>query len=86
MVAQRKTRVSSLEEIRKLVAEKNPELRRRFHVDKIGVFGSYPRSDHNRRNDIDFLVTFNKPVGYFNLGGLKVFMEELTGLESHVIP
>jgi len=25
-------------------------------------------------------------VSYFDLGGLKTFVEELTGLESHVVP
>ena len=86
MAIQRKTRVSSLKEIRAIILEKKPELKRRFHVDKIGVFGSYARGDQKKRSDIDFLVIFNQPVSYFDLGGLKIFVEEITGLESHVVP
>jgi len=86
MATQRKLKVTSLEEIKEIIDQHRPELNRQFHVDKIGVFGSYARGDQKKRSDIDFLVIFNQPVSYFDLGGLKIFIEEITGLESHVVP
>jgi len=86
MATQRKIKVTNLEEIREIIRQHKPELKRQFHVDRIGVFGSYARGNQKKRSDIDFLVTFDEPVSYFDLGGLKLFVEELTGLESHVVP
>jgi len=40
-----------------------PELSIRFHVKKIGLFGSVTRTDFNEHSDIDLIVDFNKPVG-----------------------
>jgi uncharacterized protein len=86
MDTQRKTKVTSLEEIRELIDQHRPELKRQFHVDKIGVFGSFARGTQKKRSDIDFLVTFNKPISYFDLAGLKIYIEEITGLKSDVVP
>ena len=86
MATQRKIKVTTLEEIKELVEQHRPELKKQFHVDMIGVFGSYARGDQKKRSDVDFLVIFDEPVSYLDLGGLKIFMEEITGLESHVVP
>jgi len=86
MSIQRRVKATSLEEIKEIIRQNKPELKRQFHVDKIGVFGSYARRTQKKSSDIDFLVTFDEPVSYFDLGGLKTFVEELTGLESHVVP
>jgi len=86
MSTQRKTKVTSLEEIKELIDQHRLELKSQFHVDKIGVFGSYARGTQKKRSDIDFLVTFNKPINYFDLAGLKIYIEEITGLKSDVVP
>jgi len=86
MATQRKAKVTSLEEIKEVIERHRTELKSQFHVEKIGVFGSYARGDQKKRSDIDFLVMFDEPVSYLDLGGLKIFMEEITGLESHMVP
>ena len=86
MPTQRKIKVSSFEEIRELINQHRPELKKQFYVDKIGVFGSYARGKQKKRSDVDFLVTFNKTISYFDLAGLKIYIEEITGLKSDVVP
>ncbi|MFA5401168.1 MAG: nucleotidyltransferase family protein [Dehalococcoidia bacterium] len=86
MATQRRTRVSSLEEIREIIRRNRPELQSRFHVDKIGVFGSYARGDQKKRSDIDFLVTFNKGISLFERADLYIYLEELMGRKVDVIP
>jgi len=62
------------------------EWRRGGMILKIILFGSYARGDQKKRSDVDFLVMFDEPVSYLDLGGLKIFMEEITGVKSHVVP
>jgi hypothetical protein len=86
MAIQRKVKVTSLEEIKGLIEQHKPELKRQFHVDRIGVFGSYARGDQKKRSDVDFLVSFNKTINYIELAGLKIYVEEITGLKADVVP
>ena len=86
MATQRKIKATSLEEIRELIGQHRLELTRQFHVEKIGVFGSYARGDQKKRSDVDFLVTFDKPVSYFTLGGLYAYLKEIVGTDVDVVP
>ena len=86
MAIQRKVKVTSLEEIKGLIERHRPELKRQFHVEKVGVFGSYARGDQKKRSDVDFLVTFDKPVSYFTLGGLYAYLKEIVGTDVDVVP
>ena len=41
-----------------------PALYSKFHVEKIGYFGSYATGKHTGKSDIDILVQFRRPVGW----------------------
>ena len=86
MATQKKTKVTTLEEIRAVIEQHRPELKRQFHVDKIGVFGSYARGTQKKRADIDFLVSFDKQISYFTLGGLYEYLKEIMGTDVDVVP
>jgi predicted nucleotidyltransferase len=86
MAIQRKVKVTSLEEIRGLIEQHRPELKRQFHVDRIGVFGSYARGNQKKKSDVDFLVSFDVPVSYFTIGGLYAYLKEITGTDVDVVP
>jgi len=86
MAIQRKVKVTSLEGIRELIEQHRPELKRQFHVDKIGVFGSYARGDQKKTSDVDFLVSFDAPVSYFTIGGLYGYLKDAMGRDVDVVP
>ncbi len=86
MSTQRKLKVTSLEEIREIIDQHRPELKRQFHVDKIGVFGSYARGDQKKRSDVDLLVTFDKDISLFDHVDLNLYLKELMGRKVDVIP
>jgi uncharacterized protein len=51
-------------------------LLRKYHVSKIGLFGSFVREEHTENSDIDILVEFTRPVG-FEFIELKDYLESL---------
>jgi predicted nucleotidyltransferase len=55
-----------------------PELRRRFGVRSIGLFGSHARGEATPTSDIDILIDFENPRfdDYFEV---KALLEELFG-------
>ena len=55
-----------------------PELKRRFGVAKIGIFGSFSRGEERPDSDVDVLVTFQKGRKTFdNFMGTKFYLEDL---------
>ncbi len=46
------------------IRDLKPVLSKKFHVDKIGYFGSYARNEQTLTSDIDILVSFRKPLGW----------------------
>ena len=53
------------EKIREKIQEQLPLLKAKYHVKKIGIFGSFVRGEQKKGSDIDVLVEFNSPISFF---------------------
>jgi hypothetical protein len=71
--------VKTKEEILKILEKELPYLKEKFNVKTIGIFGSYVRSEQKRESDIDVLVEFQKPVGFFEFIELEDYLSEKLG-------
>jgi len=59
-----------------LIKDHEQEIKDRYSVSKIGVFGSYARGEEKESSDVDVLVEFEEPT-YNNFIELIFFLEEL---------
>ena len=65
------------DEILKIIEESRDKIKK-FGVKRIGLFGSYIRSEQKKESDIDVLVEFEKGKKTFdNYMELKFFLEDL---------
>ena len=62
--------------ILKLLEEHENEIRNKYHVKRIGIFGSYVRGEETEKSDVDILVEFEQST-LSNFMGLNFFLEEL---------
>ena len=60
-----------------LLKSENTRLSNQFGVKTLLLFGSFARDEATAASDVDLLVEFNKPVGYFGLFTLQDFLEKL---------
>ncbi len=58
---------------------KNAELTKQFGVKSLFLFGSVSRDEATAASDVDLLVEFDRPVGYFGLFALQDYLEKLLG-------
>jgi hypothetical protein len=65
------------EEIVKRLRTLKVDLKKRFKVKKIGLFGSYVNESQKKESDIDILVEFENGADLFDLSGLSIFLEEI---------
>ncbi len=59
-----------------VLKQHSAEIKAKYGVRKIGVFGSIIRGTQNKESDIDILVDFDKP-SFDNLMDLAFYLEEL---------
>jgi len=71
--------MKSSEEVLKILKKELPHLKEKFNVKSIGVFGSFAREEQRRKSDIDVLVEFEKPVGFFKFIELEDYLGERLG-------
>jgi predicted nucleotidyltransferase len=62
-----------------LLKQNNAELTKQFGVKTLLLFGSVARDEATAKSDVDLLVEFNRPVGYFGLFALQDYLEKLLG-------
>lgn len=69
-----------------VLRHRRAEVRERFRVRRIGVFGSQARGDGGATSDLDVLVEFEPgEATYDRLFDLYVFLKELFGQEVDVV-
>jgi len=78
--------MKTIEEIKRILKEHKEELRDRFKVKEIGVFGSYVRGEQKRKeSDIDILVEFEEPIGFLEFLGLEEYLSDLLGAKVDLV-
>lgn len=65
------------DEALRTLAEHREELRQRFGVKSLALFGSVVRDEATDTSDVDLLVEFDRPVGLLHVIGTEQFLEKL---------
>jgi predicted nucleotidyltransferase len=61
------------------------ELHSRFYVRTIGVFGSVARGEQGAASDVDILVEFSRPVGFFTFLALEEYLSHALGIPVDLV-
>jgi predicted nucleotidyltransferase len=77
--------MEKVEEIKRILAGHKRELRQRFKVKSIGVFGSLVRGEERKASDVDVLVEFVEPVGFFEFIALEDYLSGLLGVRVDLV-
>ena len=71
--------------IKKKLAGLKPILKGKFKVKSIGLFGSYVRGEEKGESDLDVLVEFSEPIGFFRFVELEGFLSEEIGAKVDLV-
>ncbi|MGC8963669.1 MAG: nucleotidyltransferase family protein [Candidatus Bipolaricaulaceae bacterium] len=77
--------MKSLEEILRILREHKEELARQYGVRRLAVFGSYVRGEATPESDLDILVEFAEPPGFFRFLQLERHLSELLGIRVELV-
>ncbi len=77
--------MKSKEEILRTIKKDLAYLKEKFKVKSIGIFGSYVRGEQTKTSDIDMLVEFDAPVGFFKFIELEDYLSEKLGVKVDLV-
>ena len=66
----------SLQQILRILNDLKPAIRRQYHAELKGVFGSYAREETRQDSDLDILAEFQESATLFDLAAMGDFLEE----------
>lgn len=73
-------------DITKLLKIHLPEMKEKFKIKEIGLFGSYVKGMAKRRSDIDILIEFEEGMETFdNYMELKFYLEKLFNRKVNLV-
>ena len=62
-----------------------PTLAQQYHVQALGVFGSYVRHAQRPGSDLDVLVTFKEPPGLLTFLALENYLTDVLGVKVDLV-
>ena len=77
--------MKKLEQIQSVLASSKGELRKRYNVKELGIFGSYARGQRKKTSDVDILVKFSPKATLFDFVGLGNYLEEKLKIKEDVV-
>lgn len=76
---------NTLDDIKKIIKKDKSDIIKKYHIKKIGVFGSYIRGEQNDDSDIDILVEFEKPISMFKFLELEEYLENKIDIKVDLV-
>ena len=77
--------MNKLDEIKSILNKHKQELKEKYSVSEIGIFGSYIRGEERDKSDIDILVEFNREVSLLKVSSLENYLSSLLGIKADVV-
>ena len=81
------TKASNLERIISILKENKAELKEKYGVKEIGIFGSYVRGKYKEKSDLDILVEFEEDakIGLLKFVNLENYLSDLIGVKVDLV-
>lgn len=77
--------MKSLKKIKKILAAHKDEVRERYNLKEIGIFGSFVRGEQKKTSDIDILVEFQEVPDLLKFIELERYFEELLQMKVDLV-
>ena len=75
----------SIDEVKNTLIQQKDYLNDKYFVKNIGVFGSAAKKKNTMSSDIDLLVEFTKPIGFFHFSRLEDYLSDVLKKEVDLV-
>jgi len=77
----------TIERIKEILANHKKELKERYKVKEIGIFGSYVRGEEKSKSDLDVLVEFDNDarIGLLEFIEMENYLSDLLQIKTDLV-
>lgn len=81
------TKSLNLKKITNILKEHKEELKEKYEIKEIGIFGSYAREEYKEKSDLDILVEFKEDakIGLLKFVNMENYLSELIGVKVDLV-
>ena len=76
--------MKTLSKVKEILKKHKKELKERYKVKSIAIFGSYVRGEQTEKSDIDIMIEFYEPIG-LKIVDLKDYLESILNVKVDLI-
>jgi predicted nucleotidyltransferase len=76
----------TIDEIKKILNTHRDELRDKYKITEVGIFGSYVRGEQKKKSDIDILASFGEEISLLDLVGAELYLKKILKMKVDLIP
>ncbi|MEM4347890.1 MAG: nucleotidyltransferase family protein [Candidatus Altiarchaeota archaeon] len=77
--------MNTISELKEKLLQQKDELRKKYNVKYIGIFGSFVRGEQKKTSDIDILVEFSEPIDLFEFIKFEEELSKLLGVKVDLV-
>jgi len=77
--------MDSIQSIKQKLEANLPQLRNRYPIKSIGIFGSYIRGEETKKSDLDILIEFEKPISLIKFVTLEDEFSKIAGIKVDLV-
>jgi len=77
--------MKTIDEVERTLRQRKGELRVKYGVTEIGVFGSYVRGKQGENSDIDILVSLERPISLLTFAEMGHYLEDVLGIRVDLV-
>lgn len=78
--------MKTLDEIKCIIKQHGNVLAEKYGIAVVGIFGSYVRGEQKSTSDLDLLVEFLRPISLLELVGAEIYLSEILGMKTDLVP
>lgn len=78
-------KTNDLGRLKRILSSHKKDLKKRYHVASIGIFGSFARGSQKKKSDVDILVEFEAPIGFFKFLELEEHLSRLLNTKVDLV-
>jgi predicted nucleotidyltransferase len=75
----------SLDEIKNVLRKYKSVLEDKYHINTLGIFGSYVHNEQAGGSDLDILVDFKAPISLFEFIDMEEELSEILGVKVDLV-
>ncbi|HLC14936.1 MAG TPA: nucleotidyltransferase family protein [Thermodesulfovibrionia bacterium] len=77
--------MKTFKEIEEIIQKNKKELKEKYGLKEVGIFGSYVKDEQDENSDVDILVEIERPMGFVKFIKLENHLSQILGIKVDLV-